>query len=149
MAKKTFKGRPLIPGTAEGKALASKHPFNVSATYLENLFSGNTETAPCTDVVNEEWAGKNLAGQILCFPTGVGSTMGGATLMGVGSLGLGPKAMLYSQHVDSVSVAGLIIDNVWNDRKVITIDMLGDEFLETVKSGDPIKIMEDGTVEVG
>ena len=149
MAKKTFKGRPLIPGKAEGKALASKHPFNVSATYLENLFGGNTETAPCTDVVNKEWAGKNLAGQILCFSTGVGSTMGGATLMGVGSLGLGPKAMLYAEHVDSVSVAGLIIDNVWNDRKVITIDMLGDEFLDAVKTGDPISINEDGTVEVG
>ena len=149
MAKKTFKGRPLLPGKLKGKALASKHPFNVSATYLENLFGGNTKTAPCTDVVNEEWAGKNLAGAILCFPSGVGSTMGGATLMGVGSLGLGPKAMLYSGHVDSVSVAGLIIDDVWNERSVITIDMLGDEFLDAVKTGDPISIMEDGTVEVG
>ena len=149
MAKKTFKGRPLIPGKLEGKALASKHPFNVSGSYLENLFGGNTKTAPCTDVVNKEWAGKNLAGQILCFPTGVGSTMGGVTLMGVGSLGLGPKAMLYAGHVDSVSVAGLIIANVWNDRKVITIDLLGEEFMNTVKTGDAIKISEDGTVEVG
>ena len=149
MAKKTFKGRPLIPGKLEGKALASKSPFNVSATYLENLFGGNTKTAPCTDVVNKEWYRENLAGQILCFPTGVGSTMGGATLMGVGSMGLGPKAMLYAEHVDSVSVAGLIIDNIWNENTVITIDMLGDEFLDAVKTGDPISIMEDGTVEVG
>ena len=149
MAKKTFKGRPLIPGKLEGKALATKSPFNVSASYLENLFSGNTKTAPCTDVVNKEWAGKDLAGQILCFPSGVGSTMGGATLLGVGSLGLGPKAMLYAGHVDSVSVAGLIIDDVWNDRSVITIDLLGDEFLDSVKSGDPISIAEDGTVTVG
>ena len=149
MAKKTFKGRPLIPGKLEGKALASKSPFNVSATYLENLFGGNTKTAPCTDVVNKDWYRKNLAGQILCFPTGVGSTMGGATLMGVGSMGLGPKAMLYAEHVDSVSVAGLIIDNIWNENTVITIDMLGDEFLDAVKTGDPISIQEDGTVEVG
>ena len=69
--------------------------------------------------------------------------------MGVASLGLGPKAILFSQHVDSVSVAGLIIDDVWNDHHVITIDMLGDEFLEAVKTGDPISIKEDGTVEVG
>jgi hypothetical protein len=75
--------------------------------------------------------------------------MGGATLMGVGTMNLGPKAMLYAEHVDSVSVAGLIIDNVWNERPVITIDMLGDEFINTVKSGDPISIHEDGTVEVG
>jgi predicted aconitase with swiveling domain len=149
MAKKVFKGRPLIPGKLEGKALASKHPFNVSGSYLENLFAGNTKTAPCTDVVNEEWSGKDLAGGILCFPTAIGSTMGGVTLMGVGSLGLGPKACLYGGHVDSVSVAGLIIDDVWNDRKVITIDMLGDDFIDAVKTGDPISIKEDGTVEVG
>jgi predicted aconitase with swiveling domain len=149
MAKQTFKGRPLIPGKAEGKAMATKTPFNVSSSYLENLFGGNTESAPCTDANNKEWDRKNLAGQILCFPTAVGSTMGGATLMGVGSMNLGPKAMLYAQHVDSVSVAGLIIDNVWNDRPVITIDMLGDEFINAVKSGDPISIKEDGTVEVG
>jgi hypothetical protein len=69
--------------------------------------------------------------------------------MGVGSLGLGPKAMLFSQHIDSVSYAGLLMDDVWNDRRVITIDLLGDEFLETVKTGDPISIKEDGTVVVG
>jgi predicted aconitase with swiveling domain len=146
---KTFKGRPLIPGSVEGEALASKAPFNVSSSYLENLFGGNTDSAPCTDPTNEEWSGKDLAGGILCFPTCVGSTMGGVTLMGVGSLGLGPKAMLYAEHVDSVSYAGLIIDSVWNENDVITIDQLGDEFLDAVKTGDKIKISEDGTVEVG
>mgnify|MGYP001553575124 FL=1 len=69
--------------------------------------------------------------------------------MGVGSLGVGPKAMLFSQHVDSVSIAGLLMDDIWNGRRVITVDLLGDEFLEATKSGDPISIKEDGTVEVG
>ena len=69
--------------------------------------------------------------------------------MGVGSLGVGPRALLFSEHVDSVSLAGVLMDFVWNDRRVITIDLLGDEFLDTVKSGDPISIKEDGTVEVG
>ena len=149
MAKQTFKGRPVIPGKLEGKAMATKYPFNVSGSYVENLFAGNTTSAPCTDANNKEWYQKNLAGQILCFPTAVGSTMGGATLMGVGTMNLGPKAMLFAEHVDSVSVAGLIIDNVWNGSKVITIDLLGDEFINTVKSGDPISIKEDGTVTVG
>jgi hypothetical protein len=40
------------------------------------------------------------------------------------------------------------MDDVWNDRRVITIDLLGDEFLDTVKSGDTVSIKEDGTVEV-
>ena len=149
MAKKTFKGRPLVPGKLEGKALASKHPFNTTGSYLENLFGGKTDGAPCTDPNNKDFYQKELAGAILCFPTTVGSTMGGVTLMGVGSLGQGPKSMLYAEHADSVSLAGLLIDDIWNDRRVITIDLLGYEFLEAVNTGDPIAIHEDGTVEVG
>ena len=149
MARKTFKGRPLLAGNLTGKALASKSPLNTTGSYLENLFGGNTKTAPCTDPNNKEFYGKELSGSILCFTTTVGSSLGGAALMGVASLGLGPKAMLFSQHVDSVSLAGLLMDDIWNGNRVITIDLLGDEFLETVKSGDPISIKEDGTVEVG
>jgi predicted aconitase with swiveling domain len=149
MAKKTFQGRPLLPGNLEGRALASTQPLNTTGSYLENLFGGNTTSAPCTDPNNTEFYGQELGGAILCFTTTVGSSLGGAALMGVGSLGLGPKAMLFSQHVDSVSLAGLLMDDIWNDRRVITIDLLGDEFLATVKTGDPISIKEDGTVEVG
>ena len=149
MAKRTFRGRPLLAGNLQGKALASTQPLNTTGSYLENLFGGNSTTAPCTDPNNKEFYKKDLAGAILCFTTTVGSSLGGAALMGVGSLDLGPKAMLFSQHVDSVSLAGLLMDDIWNDRRVITIDLLGDEFLETVKSGDPISIKEDGTVEVG
>ena len=149
MAKKTFKGRPLLSGELEGKALASKQPLNTTGSYLDNLFGGNSTSAPCTDPNNKEFYGKDLNGAIICTTTTVGSSLGGASLMGVGSLGLGPKAMLFSQHIDSVSFAGLLMDDVWNDRRVITIDLLGDEFLDAVKTGDPISIREDGTVEVG
>ncbi len=149
MAKKTFKGRPLLPGNLEGEVLASQSPFNTTGSYLENLFGGNTETAPCTDPNNKEFYKQELGGAIICTTTTVGSSLGGATLMGVASLGLGPKAMLFSQHIDSVSIAGLLMDDVWNGNRVITIDLLGDEFLETVKSGDTVSIKEDGTVEVG
>lgn len=146
---KTFKGRPLKPGNLEGKATVSKQAFNTSGSYMENMFGGNTETAPCTDTSNKELAGVDLAGMILCTTQTVGSTLGGSTLMGVNALGLGPKAMLFAWPIDSVSYAGIVMDDVWYDRRIITIDKLGDEFLEAVKTGDPIKISEDGTVEVG
>jgi predicted aconitase with swiveling domain len=149
MAKKTFKGRPLLGGNLKGKALASKQPLNTTGSYLDNLFGGNSTSAPCTDPNNKAFYKKDLAGAIICTTTTVGSSLGGAALMGVGSLGVGPKAILFSQHIDSVSWAGLLMDDVWNDRRVITIDLLGDDFLDTVKSGDAIAILEDGTVEVG
>jgi predicted aconitase with swiveling domain len=149
MAKKTFKGRPVIPGKLEGKALVSKQPFNTTASYFENMFGGNTETAPCTDANNKELFKKELKGAIICTPQTVGSTMGAGAIMGMNLLGVGFKAMLFSSHIDSIAAGGLIMDSIWNDRNVITIDLLGDEFMKAVKTGDPIKIMEDGTVEVG
>ena len=145
----TFKGRPVIPGKLEGEALVSKQPFNTTASYFTNMFAGNTKDAPCTDTNNEELEGKDLSGAIICTPQTVGSTMGAGAIMGMNLLGVGFKAMLFSSHIDSIAAGGLIMDDIWNDRKVITIDLLGDEFMNTVKNGDKIVIHEDGTVEVG
>ncbi len=47
------------------------------------------------------------------------------------------------------TIAALALLDIWKDQRIVTIDMLGDEFLETVQMGDPIAIHEDGTVEVG
>ena len=149
MAKTTFQGRALLPGSLDGEALASTQPLNTTGSYLENLFAGKTDGAPCTDPNNKAFYKKELSGAIICTTTTVGSSLGGAALMGVGSLGVGPKALLFSEHVDSVSLAGVLMDSVWNGRNVITIDLLGDDFINTVKSGDPISIHEDGTVVVG
>jgi predicted aconitase with swiveling domain len=149
MAKKTFQGRPLLPGKLKGKALVSKQPFNTTASYLKNMFAGETKTAPCTDAANKELYKKDLKGAIICTPQTVGSTMGAGCIMGMNDLGVGAQAFLFSSHIDSIAAGGLIADDVWNERRVITVDLLGDEFLEAVKTGDPIAIHEDGSVEVG
>jgi predicted aconitase with swiveling domain len=145
----TFKGRALLPGNLEGEALVSKQPFNLTGSYFDNMWAGNTTSAPCTDANNPELFEKDMNGAIMCTPQTVGSTMGAGAIMGMNEIGVGMKAYLFSAHIDSVSACGLLIDDIWNDRRIITVDLLGDEFMETVKTGDPIKIMEDGTVEVG
>jgi predicted aconitase with swiveling domain len=149
MAKKTYKGRPILAGDLTGKALVSREPFNTTASYLDNLFGGVTDKAMCTDSDNKELYGTDLSGMILCTPQTIGSTMGGCALMGVAELGVGPKAMLFSHHIDSLSASGLLMEDIWNDKRIITIDQLGDEFMKSVKTGDPIAIHKDGTVEVG
>jgi len=149
MAKKTFKGRPILSGDLKGKALLSKQPFNLTGSYLKNMFAGETKTAPCTDSANKDLYEKDLKGAIICTPQTVGSTMGAGTVMMLSELGVQPQAWLFSSHIDSISSGGLIIDDVWNGKRVITIDLLGDEFLEAVNTGDPVTIHEDGKVEVG
>jgi predicted aconitase with swiveling domain len=149
MAKKTFKGRALLPGKIEGKALVSHAAFNTSASYLNNMFAGETEEAICTDAANADLYQKELKGAVICTTQGVGSTLGGCVLMGMNELGVGPKALLYSCAVDSVSAAGLFMSDIWLEKRIVTIDMLGDEFLDAVQNGDPVVIHEDGSVDVG
>jgi predicted aconitase with swiveling domain len=149
MSKKTFRGRVVLPGKVTGKATVSRHPFNTSGSYMENMFAGRTDSAPCTDASNKELFGKDLSGAILCIPTTVGSTMGGMALMGMKTIGVGPEAMLFSKPIDTLAAAGVLMADIWKDLRIVTVDMLGDEFLETVQMGDPITIHEDGTVEIG
>jgi len=149
MAKKTFQGRPVLSGKLKGKALVSRQAFNLTGSYMQNMFAGVTDSAPCTDSANKELYKKDLKGAILCTPQTVSSTMGAGTIMMVNELGVQPQAFLFSSHIDSISAGGLFIDDIWNGKRIITIDLLGDDFLKAVNTGDPIAIHEDGTVEVG
>ena len=53
------------------------------------------------------------------------------------------------KSIDTLAAAGVLMADIWKDQHIVTIDMLGDEFLETVQMGDPVSFHEDGTVEVG
>ncbi|WP_439185046.1 aconitase X swivel domain-containing protein [Carboxylicivirga taeanensis] len=149
MAKKIFHGRPILSGKIEGAATVSHIGLNTLSTYKANVIGGVKDKALCTDGDNKDLYNKDLNGAILCLPQTIGSTTGGFVLMGVAKMGLAPKAMLFANHVDSLAIGGLLMADIWMEHRIITIDLLGSEFLEAVKTGDPIKVMEDGTVEVG
>ena len=149
MAKKTFHGRPILPGKVDGSATVSHIGFNTLSTYKANVMSGVTDKATCTDGDNKDLYGKDLNGAIICLPQTIGSTTGGFVLMGVAEMGLAPKAMLFANHVDSLAIGGLLMADIWMEKRIITVDLLGPEFLDAVKTGDPISVSEDGTVEIG
>ena len=69
-------------------------------------------------------------------------------LFSVCSLGIAPSAMLFSQPIDSLAAAGVILADVWTDSKIVAIDNLGDEFLQYVKDGMKVSVAQDGTVTV-
>ena len=63
-------------------------------------------------------------------------------------MGINFGAMLFSKEADSLALAGLILAKVWEERYIVGVDNLGDEFLNYVKDGMTITIKEDGTVIV-
>ncbi len=144
---KTFKGRPVVPGTAEATALVSHGGFNTLASFQNALQFGDKE-AKCGDQNNADIYQKPMVGTALCLPQTIGSTTGGMVLYCAKVMERAPACMLFSEHIDSLAGAGAILASVWTDTPMPTVDCLGEEFLNTVKTGDKIKVYEDGTVEI-
>ena len=61
---------------------------------------------------------------------------------------INPACFLFSKHIDSLAASGIVLAKVWEDSDVIAVDQLGDEFLATVKTGDRLRVDEDGPVTV-
>jgi predicted aconitase with swiveling domain len=153
---RTFRGRAILPPDSryprnlEGEALVTHRGFNTYASFYTSIH-GPVEAAECADSGNQELYGKNLTDKIICLPKTVGSTSAGAVWQRIARMGIAPKAMLFSQQIDSLAAGGLVVADVWAgsvSARIYVIDQLGDEFLETVKDGDRIVIRQDGTVTI-
>lgn len=144
---KTFKGRPVVPGKIKAEALVSKGGFNTLASFQKSLMLGDKK-ATCSDQNNPDLYGKPMCGKALCLPQTIGSTTGGMILYCASALGRQPACLLFSKPIDSLAAAGAILANVWTDISMPTVDSLGDEFLEYVKTGMTVSVSEDGTVTV-
>lgn len=144
---KTFKGRVVVAGSCEAEALVTKNGFNTLASFQKSLMFGD-KTAKCGDQNNPDLYNKPMAGKALCLPQTIGSTTGGMVLYCATAMGRNPACLLFSKPIDSLAAAGAVLSDVWTDEAMPTIDSLGDEFLEAVKTGDKIKVEEDGTVTI-
>lgn len=144
---KNFQGRVVIEGLATGEALVSHQGFNLLASFQKSALK-KAKIAICSDQNNADIYNKPLTDKIICLPTTIGSTTGGMVLQTVAKMGIAPKAFLFSQHIDSLAAAGVILSAIWIDKSIVTIDQLGDEFLQYVQEGDEIQIEEDGNITV-
>lgn len=152
---KQFKGRVVIPGNCEAEALVSHAGFNTLASFQSALQFGELpiigskyKQTECSDQNNPDLFEKPMLNKALCLPQTIGSTTGGMVLYCAAALGKAPACLLFSKPIDSLAAAGAILSDIWTDRNMPTIDNLGDEFLAAVKTGDKIKVEEDGTVTI-
>lgn len=147
---KTFKGRMVAGGAVQAEALVSNQGLNTLASFQKALQFGD-KTATCGDQNNKDLYGKKMAGKALCLPQTIGSTTGGLVLYCACSMGRQPACMLFSLPIDSLAGAGAILADVWLEdekAKMTVVDSLGDEFLNYVKDGMRISVLDDGTVQV-
>ena len=146
---KVFKGRIVAPGTVTAEAVVSHAGFNTLASFQGALQFGDKK-ATCGDQNNADLHGKEMAGKALCLPQTIGSTTGGMVLYCACAMERRPACLLFSQPIDSLAAAGVILADVWLDKveKMPVIDSLGDDFLAYVKDGMTITLKENGIVEI-
>ncbi|MEM4164784.1 MAG: DUF126 domain-containing protein [Nitrososphaerales archaeon] len=99
---KIIKCRRISSGRAEGLSLYSPAPIS---------FFGTID--PETSVVIERGHplyGQQIAGKILIYPTGRGSTVGSYILYGLSRRGLAPKAIIMKEAEPIVAVGAIISD---------------------------------------
>jgi predicted aconitase with swiveling domain len=143
----TFSGRAVLPGDVTGVALVSRGGFNTYASFFESIHQPS-DKAICADSGNADLYGRDLAGKVICVPGSTGSTSGGAVWQRLVKMGNAPRAMLFSNAIDSLAAGGLIVADLWAGKRIVVVDRLGDAFLETVAHGDEITIGEDGGVTI-
>ena len=145
---KQFKGRVVTPGQVTAQAVVTREGFNTLASFQMALQFGDKEVK-CGDQSNQELYGKPLLGKALCLPQTIGSTTGGLVLYCACAMERQPACMLFSKPIDSLAAAGSILASVWLDGiEMPVVDSLGDDFLNTVKTGDRIEVRADGTVAI-
>ena len=143
---KEFAGRVIAPGTVTAPALVSHGGLNTLASFQKALLFGDKK-ATCSDQNNPDLFNKPMHGAALCLPQTIGSTTGGLVLYSACAMDRQPACMLFSKPIDSLAAAGSILASVWLDGiQMPVVDSLGEEFLDYVKEGMTITVLEDGTV---
>jgi uncharacterized protein len=98
-----LKGRIIFKGKAEGEALVTSMPIS---------FYGGVD--PNTGIVLEkdhELQGQSIAGKVLVFPQGKGSTVGSYTLYRMKKNGAAPAAMI-NRETETIVAVGAIISEI-------------------------------------
>lgn len=144
----TFSGRSILAHNEAGEAAVTTQGFNATASFMDVLFAGS-DSAICQDHDNKDLFGIDLQDKILCLPQTIGSSAAATLWMVIVERGIAPRAVLFSQAIDSVAACGLVLANNWaQGRPIICIDQLGDRFLNTVRTGNKVVISGDGQVQV-
>ncbi len=124
-----MQGRVIRAGRAEGRALVSPAPIG---------FLGGVD--PDSGVVvepNHPLNGQSVAGRVLVFPTGKGSTVGSYTILRLARNGVAPAAMINAESEAIVAVGAIIADIPMVDQVAIAL----------IRDGDWV-LVDGATVEI-
>lgn len=126
-----LKGRKIVGGKAEGELVVSRKP-------LSFLGGVDPETGIVTDA-ESDIRGQRIAGKILAFPRGKGSTVGSYVIYALKKNGKAPKAIIVGE-AETIVATGAIIAG---------IPMVDGVDVSKLRSGKRVTVNADeGLVEI-
>ncbi|MDH7597480.1 MAG: DUF126 domain-containing protein [Methanothrix sp.] len=127
-------------GCAGGPALVTRERIS----FLGNV---NPETGMVVDPSHELY-GRSIAGAVLIFPGGKGSTVGSYVIYQLRKRGLAPAAMINLRSEPIVAVGAIISDIPLVDRVPEWILDVKDGTWVVVDAGRELVVLPDGSVHV-
>jgi predicted aconitase with swiveling domain len=129
-----LKGRRVVGGVAEGVAVVSKEPIS---------FFGGVD--PKTGKIIEKGhalEGVSVAGKVLIFPHGKGSTVGSYILYAMAKNKVAPAAVI-NVDTEPIIVVGCCLAGI------PLVDKLDKDPVRSIKNGDTVRVLAyNGLVEV-
>jgi predicted aconitase with swiveling domain len=136
--ERVIQGSPVVRGLAEGEVLASDEPLSFWGGY-------DYHTGEITDL-RHPLSGAIAAGRVLAVPFSRGSSTTTAVLLEAVWAGTAPAAIL-TTGVDSFFALASIVADVMYAKPIPILALTTDEFA-TLRTGDHLKINEDGRVHI-
>ena len=96
-------GRKISSGQAVGEALVTSMGIS--------FYGGVDPETGCVVEKGHELEGQSIAGRVLVFPTGKGSTVGSYTLYRLKKAGLAPAAIVNAES-ETITAVGCIISDI-------------------------------------
>jgi len=125
-------GRKISSGSAAGEALVTSMGIS--------FYGGVDPETGCVVEKGHELEGQSIAGRVLVFPTGKGSTVGSYTLYRLKKAGLAPAAIVNAES-ETITAVGCIISDI------PCVDQIPSE---QIKTGMRVRVDgEAGVVETG
>ena len=129
-----LRGRKVVGGVAEGVAVVSKEPIS---------FFGGVD--PKTGKIIEKGhtlEGVSVAGKVLIFPHGKGSTVGSYVIYAMAKNKVAPAAVI-NVNTEPIIVVGCCLAGI------PLVDKLDKDPIRSIKSGDAVRVLAyKGLVEV-
>ncbi|MEZ4701674.1 MAG: DUF126 domain-containing protein [Rhodothermales bacterium] len=136
--ERVIKGRPVVPGEAEGPALVSDEPISFWGGYDQRTGEIIDRRHPLS--------GRIAAGCILVLPFTRGSSTSTAILLESVRAGVAPAAIV-SMDVDTfMALASVVADEMYG--RPIPIVALAEADFRQITAGARIRIEADGTLQL-